>query len=466
LYSNLAKLFAGRIQRDHQVPIGAYSIFAQSAYLPPPESLGPHEQRVVLLSPMIIKMNRPYGKDDWQYKVPEEFWTSQSATAYIREAGGDANPELTVAFNDGMRFPRSLQGAVTGAVGATQFGPVQLQSAVKENSRFMDLRQLLRLRQRPEESRRIQLTLADFVNYDLKQKYLSQLQTQLNATFRYAFRTTEDEEFVLTLAEGASAALRGGEVVVSAGGTPTDAKARAPFATAGAETAVRLVRRNPRAPAMTWQARELHVRVWPRRGSDRIDISLKLLDVALPGEADSSPVDGPVESESPQARDGEGREPKGVDRAALPITFRVPMPDTLQELERRPLAHYLSPAAAASGNQPRLKHDLLKLRNDLISEVHGRAALALSSLILVSVGCSLGMMFRSGNFLTAFAVSFVPALLAITLIIAGQQTCGNVPYQKVASASDTLRVGVVLIWSGNFVNLLLGTGLLWRLGRT
>jgi hypothetical protein len=72
-------------------------------------------------------------------------------------------------------------------------------------------------------------------------------------------------------------------------------------------------------------------------------------------------------------------------------------------------------------------------------------------------------MFRSGNFLTAFAVSFVPALLCITLIVAGQQTCHAVPFQS--EKHNPLRLGLALIWSGDAANLLLAVALLWRLQR-
>jgi hypothetical protein len=144
----------------------------------------------------------------------------------------------------------------------------------------------------------------------------------------------------------------------------------------------------------------------------------------------------------------------------------VPIPDSLRRLEQRPLEHYLSPAAAGSGNQRALSRQRIVLHNDIVSEMHGRMAFALSCLILVMVGCALGMMFRSGNFLTAFAISFVPALLSITLIIAGQQTCGNIPWQRGPNWENPLNMGVALIWSGNIVNLALASGLLWRLWRT
>jgi hypothetical protein len=412
---NIAKLIAGRIERSHQIPMtGLYTVFAQEAYLPPEGSMRKGEQQVVLVGPTIVRFKRPFGKDDPTYKVPEEFWTASSATAYITQSGPYANPELTVALRDGLSFPRTFKKTRTGAVGATQFGPIPIQSPVKENTKFMDLRQLL--------------------------QYLTLVANELNATRRYVFEAGDGEQYLVSFGEDAAAVVEGQDLFVR----PTGGADRG--ATAGlADKPVRVQRRVNEKVDGVWQVGEIALRAWPRRGNNRVDVSLKLQNTFMaPAEPGQN----------------------GVARAVVPLAFRVPMPEPVRRLEDRGLDYYVSPAAMGSGNQAKLKHELIKLNNDLVSEMHGRAAFALSCLILVLVGCSLGMMFRSGNFLTAFAISFVPALLAITLIIAGQQTCGNVPWQRPANSMDPLNVGVALIWSGNFVNLLIASGLLWKLWRT
>jgi len=85
------------------------------------------------------------------------------------------------------------------------------------------------------------------------------------------------------------------------------------------------------------------------------------------------------------------------------------------------------------------------------------------------MGCALGMMFRSGNFLSAFAISVVPALLTITLIVAGQRVSGNVPDQLKIDifhyVNSPLRMGLGLIWAGNCANFVLAVVLLGRLQR-
>ncbi len=145
-------------------------------------------------------------------------------------------------------------------------------------------------------------------------------------------------------------------------------------------------------------------------------------------------------------------------RANFSQQFTAPMPAKVAGISHRGLKYY--------ENQPQammLRHDELILLNKIVAECHNRASFAISCLILVMVGSSLGMIFRSGNFLTAFAVSFIPALLSITLTIAGQRTAGNIPLK--GSGADPLMLGLSLIWMGNVINLVIAACLLLRLHR-
>jgi uncharacterized membrane protein len=112
-----------------------------------------------------------------------------------------------------------------------------------------------------------------------------------------------------------------------------------------------------------------------------------------------------------------------------------------------------------------LRRELKQLLNMIRAESHARASFAVSCLILVMVGCTLGMIFRSGNFLTAFAVSFIPAMLSITLIIAGQRTAGTINTHDLKPYTDPLQLGLGLIWCGNVVNLAIAGVLMYRLHR-
>jgi hypothetical protein len=74
------------------------------------------------------------------------------------------------------------------------------------------------------------------------------------------------------------------------------------------------------------------------------------------------------------------------------------------------------------------------------------------------------MMLRSGNFMSAFAVSVVPALLCIALIVTGQHTCENVP-RELTTDNNPIDLGLALIWSGNVAVFIIAAALLGRLQR-
>ena len=439
IYSNIAKVVASRIDRSHQVSVGqTYTIFAQDAYLPPESELGPGEQRVVLVAPTIVHFDRPFGKEDWHFKVPRDFFTASQATAYIFE-NDDGQPELTVRFSDGATFPREFKGAVSAAIETTQFGPVPIPSPIKENTKFMNLRQLQKLHRFPEDSRKIQDDVKEFITHDQEFGFLFMVAASLRAQGSYVFQSLGGEEYELSVARGTEAKVRGSELVISSPDAPEGSKLR-PVRLQKVQAGV--------ADALT-EAREARLRAFPKRAAGQIEATLKLEHAATRRQAAAGSEAGVANQKAVQT---------------VPLKLR--MPDALRRLDQRPLEYYVSDAAKGTGNQNRLARQIIVLQNDIISEMHGRMAFALSCLILVLVGCALGMMFRSGNFLTAFAVSFVPALMSITLIIAGQQTCGNIPWQRGPNWENPLGIGVFLIWSGNIANFALASGLLWRLWRT
>jgi lipopolysaccharide export LptBFGC system permease protein LptF len=140
------------------------------------------------------------------------------------------------------------------------------------------------------------------------------------------------------------------------------------------------------------------------------------------------------------------------------------MPAYLREMEtQRNAAFYAKDPEADPDEQMRLNKELLRLKNSAISEAHARVSFALSCLILVMVGCALGMMFKSGNFLSAFALSVAPALMSIVLVVTGQHVCENIPYILPKHFDDPLQMGLYLIWSGNAAVLIIAVSLLWRL---
>jgi hypothetical protein len=85
----------------------------------------------------------------------------------------------------------------------------------------------------------------------------------------------------------------------------------------------------------------------------------------------------------------------------------------------------------------KLRKQYTRSRNDLHSEIHIRVVYSLSVVVLAVLGAALGMIFRGGQLLVAFGISFVPTFAVIMLTIAGKQT---------AKSEGMLLVGLAIMW--------------------
>jgi hypothetical protein len=179
-------------------------------------------------------------------------------------------------------------------------------------------------------------------------------------------------------------------------------------------------------PTLTADANEIQVTA-SALPEDKLSVQLQLKDVVIEAGEEPNP------------------------RLAFVRSFVVDAPVPAKTVEAQLVSHFNDNSATAmtTSEWMALRREWMKISNGIISEMHARASFAVSCLILVMVGCYLGMMFKSGNFLSAFALSVTPALMCIALIVAGQQTCMNVPYTVKENFKNPLDLGIALIWSGN-----------------
>lgn len=463
VYSNLAKLIANRIERTHEIRFASANVFAQRAYLPPPDPKNPTRQQVVLEGVSIVQYVRAENQGAAAHsdskvirytRVPKEFLLASSATIDISERD-DEQVSLIIGLEGGTKFPRTLPEGMTVGIDATQFGPVEIPSPIKEDTKFMDVLKLNELYNKPEESRRIRTVIAEFVERDQVRQYLTQIRDKLNGGTRFCQfasdndpKNTKAAKISITLdptQEGVSMRRDGRPTTLPATlpagpATPADIQTTEGDELVYSGKGPGSVMFERSGDDLSFQsAKELRIRVRPDNVRKLFNITVELLGRS-PG--------------------GSGKRPVGNYSALI----AVPMPPELQVLNDRLVSSYLVSKDLTKGDRERLGREYMILTNNILAESNGRASFAVSCFILVLVGCALGMMFRSGNFLTAFAVSFVPAVICITLIVAGQQTCHAVPW-KVDAHSNPLRLGLALIWSGNVINLAIAGGLLGRLQR-
>jgi hypothetical protein len=310
----------------------------------------------------------------------------------------------------------------------------------------MDLQQLKRLYENRADSTKIKTLLTNFVNNEQKFSFLISVRDDLNdADHAVSFDAFGGKERVTheRVVGAAPAYEKSGEVIVASGSPPNDPNL---------PRRVRMtIKRQSQIPVV-YEAREAVLGVQPLHQTQRVDVKLELRDVQIRNSDDGSVT----------------------TRKAFTYPFNVPMSRTMLAIEDKSFAEY----ASVDPNLPReqlAKLDLTpekrklirtytELANDIMVESNSRLSFAISCLILTFVGCALGMMFRSGNFLNAFAISFIPAMIAITLIVAGQRVGGALPLQY-PKAENPIQLGLILCWSGNAANAVLATVLWWRLQR-
>ena len=425
IFSNLSQLVANKIERNHQIKFGDATIFAQRAETIPPDPADPFVQRVVLEGPTIITYEDP-DKANPKVRVPDEFWMARKATLHIKtDANGD-NAQMTAALDGGMKFPRKSVGGWEGGVARTQFGPMDLPSLIRENTKFMNINKLKELDEDTSKSKKINDLKKRFVEDDQVDQYLKAVRDELKSEKRQVIFRAGTDVYYLSISGPEFVERKGNKLVAES-------------MTRGSRT-VKVRQERDGVPSLNADAGEVSVRVRPDFDGKNMNVTLELSNVML------HEADGPVET------------------SGLPRAFTVPMPPTLRVLAKATPEQYGSADPKAAETRHRMQRELYVLKNDIASEMHSRAAFAFSCLILCMIGCALGMMFKSGNFLSAMALSFGPAMLCVTLIIAGQRTCGNIP-TKFWQYTDPISLGITMIWSGNALVAMIAGGLLWRLQR-
>jgi hypothetical protein len=342
---------------------------------------------------------------------------------HIRRDANDAF-SLFAKLEDpgGAMFPRAFEGAAAtqGGLQATDYGPVPIPSPVQEDVKFMDIGRLHELYRDLSKSRRVQEQVERLI------------------------RASQQRDFVNTVGE---ALLQpNGAYHFDAGAEQYDL-----ISPRGRDGIERVTRDRLRvSPAKLVQTRDgKAVFTW-----DAAEVLL-----------DATPLTGGVMNVRAQLHDVVAQTPEGPDaRPAFTRTMTIAMPPAIRALESFSLDHYRNDRATSDADRHLLNRALLRMGNGIQSELHSRCSFALSCLILVIVGCCLGMMFKSGNYLTAFALSVMPALVCIALIVAGQHTCENIPW-KLENFKNPLNLGIALIWSGNAMVLAIAIALGTRLNR-
>jgi lipopolysaccharide export LptBFGC system permease protein LptF len=433
VYSNLAQFVANRIERTQQIIFDAadqkMTVFARGADVlqPNPDLLT--RQAVQLRDVVIVTYRKDTPKDE--PIVPQEFYIAREATALIdMPTKPEGDVMLTALLKDGAKVPRDTtdggSGAVQALIQAQSFGPFPLPSPVRETTRFMDFHRLQELRLDPGKGKRVAGNLKELTRTDQHLKFVNDLEAQIKSGDRTLRFVSGGEEYVIT-AGPRPPVNRGGRLVIVSG----DAN----------NPGIRVVAKS-RIDPFEALVRQVTLQAFADTDSNVMSIQMELKDAVL--------------------FMGDSR----MQRQDLERRFAVPMPPSVADLTKTSVEDYLTKPWISKERKDRLRSDLTRQKNQVESELHGRVSFALSCLVLVLVGSTIGMLFKSGNFVSAFAVSTAPALLSIVLVVTGQHMSENVPKVLPDGFENPLKLGLQLIWGGNAFVSLVGFVLFVKLSRT
>ncbi|MFT3785322.1 MAG: LptF/LptG family permease [Tepidisphaeraceae bacterium] len=464
VYTNLARFVANEIQRNRKItfPAGTgkdLSISARDAQVLPLDPKKPREQAVDLNNVTIVTYTN--ALDPTAPKQPAEFFVALKARAFITMPDtDDGKVKLNVLVDYGGKFPalnpNSEKRTVQGMIQQQQSPPYELPSPRRETARFMSFDRLMAVRARPDLSTRVSKLLVDFHKTDQRRQYRASINAQLEKSRQIALTSTVDPR---NPNDGATYFITLPPTPLLPPAPPRQPGKKAEreareVSDVGEKTI--LLGGTADEPALTFRqvggvgpfeakAREIQIEYFPDTEAGEITMSISMIDAVIIS------AEGSVGARTSFSR---------------PVT--VPMPETIRKLNDTTAEEYLQPGRmlAASTAIQKLKGTVIQQRNHVEAELHVRFSFALACLVLVLVGSVVGTMFRTGNFVSAFALSTIPAIIALLLIMTGQHMAENVPEIIPNNFGNPLEAGLWTIWSGNILVATIGLGMFLKLRTT
>ena len=443
VYSNIAKVIASHIQRNHEWKMAgdqSQSLYADDAHLMPVDASDPLAQRVELIAPAFAT----YAKPDKGIIVPREFWMARRAIVTVRlnpAVGAAGGADLSAALLDGVKFPREFSGNLQAGVAATSFGPVPIPPLIGEQEGFMNVTRLIQLAADPGKNHRVQIIVQDLIHREQQRKFLMSIAETIkpkpddSPPAAYTFKDDSPSGDTFMIFGGKPTMSPGGELEIKAPLDPDNPRSVALKQSHGSQQTLFAVAREMRvhaAPDIDPARPKFH---------PRMAVTLELYDAVITTQ-DSS-----------------------AGHNSFSRSFAVAMPPEIVSIADKTLKDYSNDPTLTPEDAYNLRHEQIVANNAVRAELHARASFALSCLTLVIVGCALGSMFRSGNFLNAFAVSFIPALLCITLLCCGKTAAVHVPYTLTGPIHNPLPMALAFIWFGNVLVAIAAIVLTIRLQR-
>jgi hypothetical protein len=475
IWSNLAALAANAINRTSRLNLLADNgsdviVFARRAVLPPPDEDTPPNAQIIRLEDAHVVR---YGsQDETGTRVPDEIYSAAAATVFIDPpyyvTGDDSGrPDgagsvdafaVTAVLEDGVKVPRRViagldgnqntPGGVTSvaAAGILQFGPIRHRLPVGLNPKSLSVQELRTLLVSPDQSHAVRGPLDTHAVGEQRRATLARLADE--AAGGGALLDNLEGPALTLLAPNGGGQLFYDDLLF--------------------DRRVRLVERgrDPAGRVRTLEVSAATARITAEplaADPDAADPAARAPRVLLLFDFENADV----------AVDGRVTRNRPFERRAV-----VPMDADLAQLASLPASAWLEAGApqvvALGGSVPQHKmrgglvYHIARQTGGAIGELHARAAFVGACLVLPIVGAGLGLVFRSGNFLTAFALSTIPAAVCLAGIFAGQEAMESGPFPTEEQISTPANIdaflqpgigGLLTIWGGVTLAAV-GTGLL------
>jgi hypothetical protein len=351
IYSNLAQLISNQIERTHQIKFRSgdgidTTIFAQEAAMAEDDPRHPEEQMVGLGGVMIVSYHRVDSTvpNSAQLQVPREFYLAKQVMVYIRrDKNGEYTLEAKLEDPGGAMFPRTFTGGqgTQGGLQTTRYGPFVIDSLIREETKFMDIRRLHELYLDLGKSRKVQEQVQRIVRSAQEQRYLGMIAASLKepeGKFRF---DAGDQQYDLIAKPKSTISLRNERLVV---GPARVTQNRA--ATPGAAT---------KPGDFAWEAAEVELSAKPI-GDDSLSVEAQMRNVVV---------------ETPEGQ---------TKKTSFARNMVVPMPQTLQALSNHDVDFYESAVGVPRDERNALTREKIKLKNGIQSEIHSRVSFAVSCL--------------------------------------------------------------------------------------
>ena len=306
--------------------------------------------------------------------------------------------------------------------------PQPVPSLVKDNPSFYDWNQLQRMLADPGHNRQVRNELVR-IQRAIRHSIVSrEIAAAINAAHRYD-KLADDQEQVIVEAQGAVASADSDVLLV---GTP-----------------------NKPVRVLVMRSGRLQQEATADRGTIEArwsaEQNLSLLRLRLSGNVRGGYRTGD-RADQLQHRDELSFAPLPIPPDILQQARQIQLEDIYRSSDN-PL---FSKGVRSSINY--LKRNVIsQLTNKIIAEMHVRVSYGLSCFLMVALGAALGLVFRGGQMVSAFALTVIPASVVIILILMGKQMVRN-------SAVST-TAGLAAIWSGIVILALACTAIYAHLAR-